>query len=135
MKAQKLFGAFLLFLFAFSFASCSSDDDEKDTVFDYSLLEGHWVVTKPSSDDAADHYVFDTKSQTCSAIYTGPAVDGIPRNYKYVIDREKNQITLTDSKLPLTEKYEIQKLTANKMKWKNLILADGETDKELAKKE
>lgn len=136
MKTQKLFGAFLLFLFAFSFASCSNDDDDKEGVFDYSLLDGHWEVTKPALDmDAVSHYVFDAKSRTCESYTSGMAVNGITVHYTYAIDKEKNQITLTDKEFQRTEKYEVQELIGNKMKWKNLVSEDWATDKELAKKE
>ena len=133
MKTLNLLTTLLLFLLAFNFASCSNDDESDGTV-DISQLSGQWAVKVPASElDAVERYVFNTKNQTCEALFSGPAVDGLLRNYVYVIDLENNQITLTDVKHKITEKYEILSLSANKMKWKNLMLETSETDKELVK--
>ena len=134
MKTQKLLGVLLLFLFAFSFGACS-DDDEKEGVLDYSQLDGTWEVTVPVLDfDAVERYAFNTQSRTCEALLTGPSIYGTPRHYKYVIDLETNQITLTDEELQKTEVYEVQKLTAKQMNWKNLLHEKEGSDKQLVKK-
>lgn len=133
MKTRKLLGTLLLFLLALHFASCN-DDDKVDGAFDISQLSGQWVVTIPKLKvDAVERYVFYTKSQTCEACVSGPAVDGLLRTYNYVIDMENKRITLTDEKYGITEKYEILSLSAEKMRWKNLVPTNENTDKELVK--
>lgn len=129
MKTKRCFGFFLMCLFIFNFTSCSNDDE----VFALSLLAGKWVTPVPGY-DASDFYEFDVKNKICKAYISGPAVDGFLREYTFVIDGNTRQITLTDKKHQLVEKYEIISLTEQEMSWTNLLEGDEHYDKEFVKR-
>lgn len=130
MKTLNLFGMLALFLFAFTFSSCSDDDDN---VVDTSRLQGIWFVTKPVlPDEYVTSYTFNA-DHTCS-IYTGsPLSNGVPLERTYQIDKDGNIIKFFDKEKNCTEQYRIVKLTSDEMEWKCVSPTAEYTDKWLEK--
>lgn len=118
MKTQKLFGMLLLFFIAFSFTSCSDDDN------DLSQLTGDWVVKEPVlKDEYIATYTFYPNG-ICSVYIGSPWSNGVPIKYKYKIGNDGKSITLVSDEYDSTERYEIVQLTSTSMKWKNLTPKD-----------
>lgn len=130
MKTLNFLGMLALFLFAFTFSSCSDADDVQ---VDTSYLQGIWFVTKPVlPDEFVTSYTFNADN-TCS-IYTGsPLSNGAPIECTYEIDRDGNIIKFFDKQQNCMEQYRILKRASDKMEWKCASPTDAYTDKLLEK--
>lgn len=129
MKAQNLFRMLMLMVMAFSFISCTDEDDKVEV----SQLVGKWIVKEPVlQDDFVTSYTFN--ADKTYEVYTGsPSSNGVPLRGTYIISLDKKLITLYDKEEHYTEQYHILKLTSKEMKWENASSKDGNSDKRLEK--
>ena len=124
MKTQNLFFMLILISMAFSFISCTDEDDKVEIP----QLVGKWIVKEPVlQDDFVTCYTFNE-------VYTGsPLSNGVPFRGTYIISLDEKLITLYDKEEHYTEQYHILKLTFKEMKWENASPKDGNSDKRLEK--
>ena len=129
MKTQNLFFMLILISMAFSFISCTDEDDKVEIP----QLVGKWIVKEPVlQDDFVTCYTFN--SDKTYEVYTGsPLSNGVPFRGTYVISLDEKLITLYDKEGHYTEQYHILKLTSKDMKWENASTQDGNSDKRLEK--
>ena len=129
MKAQNLFRMLMLMVMAFSFISCTDEDDKVEV----SQLVGKWIVREPVlPDDFVTSYTFN--ADKTYEVYTGsPSSNGVPLRGTYIISLDKKLIMLYDKEEHYTEQYHILKLTSKEMKWENASPKDGNSDKRLEK--
>ena len=127
MKTQNLFFMLILISMAFSFISCTDEDDKVEIP----QLVGKWIVKEPVlQDDFVTCYTFN--ADKTYEVYTGsPLSNGVPFRGTYVISLDEKLITLYDKEGHYTEQYHILKLTSKDMKWENASPKDGNSDKRL----
>ena len=127
MKTQNLFFMLILISMAFSFISCTDEDDKVEIP----QLVGKWIVKEPVlQDDFVTCYTFN--ADKTYEVYTGsPLSNGVPFRGTYIISLDEKLIKLYDKEEHCTEQYHILKLTSKEMKWENASPKDGNSDKRL----
>ena len=87
MKAQNLFRMLMLMVMAFSFISCTDEDDKVEV----SQLVGKWIVKEPVlPDDFVTSYTFN--ADKTYEVYTGsPSSNGVPLRGTYIIFRARHE--------------------------------------------
>lgn len=101
MKTQNLFFMLILISMAFSFISCTDEDDKVEIP----QLVGKWIVKEPVlQDDFVTCYTFN--ADKTYEVYTGsPLSNGVPFRGTYVISLDEKLITLYDKEGHYTEQY------------------------------
>ena len=105
MKTQNCFLLLILISMAFSFISCTDEDDKVEIP----QLVGKWIVKEPVlQDDFVTCYTFN--ADKTYEVYTGsPLSNGVPFRGTYVISLDEKLITLYDKEGHYTEQYHILK--------------------------
>ena len=106
MKTQNLFFMLILISMAFSFISCTDEDDKVEIP----QLVGKWIVKEPVlQDDFVTCYTFN--ADKTYEVYTGsPLSNGVPFRGTYIISLDEKLIKLYDKEEHCTEQYHILKL-------------------------
>ncbi len=129
MKTLNLFCMLGLVIMAFSFISCTDEDNKVEI----SQLVGKWIVKEPVlQDDYVTSYTFN--ADKTYETYTGsPLSNGVPLHGTYIISLDENLIMLYGKEGHCTEQYNILQLTSKEMRWENTSPEDGNSDKRLEK--